>query len=100
MASVITPPRVRPGDPFKVDIHLTNAGKKPIRLSGLTAVRSADGKREGGAVPLSSKKTVEVRQREHIGTIQGTWGEVAKWLMDVQVAADTGDAYNAKLKWE
>jgi hypothetical protein len=97
---VISPPRVRPGDTFKVDIHLTNAGKKPIRLSGLTAVRSADGKREGGAVALLGKKTVEMRQREHIGTVEGTWAEVAKWLMDVQVAADNGDAYNAKLKWE
>ena len=98
---VVTPPRVRPGDRYRIDIHLTNAGKKAIKVDGVTAVRNADGKKEGGAVRDVDRRSIESRQRERIATLEGTWAaDTKKWVMDVRVAAASGDAYEARLRWE
>ena len=98
---VVTPPRVRPGDRYRIDIHLTNAGKKAIKVDGVTAVRNADGRKEGGAVRDVDKRSIESRQRERIASIEGTWAaDTKKWVMEVRVAAASGDAYAGTLRWE
>jgi hypothetical protein len=98
---VVVPPRLRPGDPYRVDVHLTNGGKKPIRIAGVTAVRNADGKKEGGAVQAIDKREIETRQRERIATLEGVWpDDLQTWSLEVNVAARNGDAYLARLKWE
>jgi hypothetical protein len=98
---VVVPARVRPGDAYRVDVHLTNGGRKPIRISGVTAVTSADGRKEGGAVQALDKREVETLQRERVATVNGVWpADLQAWSLEVNVAAKNGDAYHARLKWE
>jgi hypothetical protein len=98
---VVVPPRVRPGDAYRVDVHLTNGGKKPIRIAGVTAVTSADGRKEGGAVQSLDKREIATLQRERVATVNGVWPEeLQAWSLEVNVSAKNGDAYHSSLKWE
>ena len=96
----VSPPRVKPGDSYTVQIFLVNEGKKPIKISGASMTTNLNGSKS--ARPVAAKvKEVAPAQRVLIEELPGVWpDEVTWWSAEVVVNAGKGDSLKNTLNWK
>jgi hypothetical protein len=98
-----TPARIKPGDPYKVQIYLRNQSKKKkriIKINELSIHRVVNGRDTVLPTPPSVRE-VPAKQRLLVATITGPWeDEVASWILEVQVLSEGGDVYQNRLVWK
>jgi hypothetical protein len=96
----VSPPRVKPGDSYSVQVFLVNEGKKSIKVSGASAITNVNGTKSPR--PLAPRvKEVAPAQRALLDEIAGVWGDdVSWWSAEVTVAANKGDSLKNTLNWK
>jgi hypothetical protein len=96
----VSPPRVKPGDSYAVQIFLVNEGKKAIKVSGVSVTTNLNGSKSGRSV-ASPVKEVPPSQRALLGELPGVWPEdVNWWSAEVMVTANKGDSLKNLLTWK
>jgi hypothetical protein len=94
----MSPPNVKPGDNYRLQIALVNEGKKPIKISGMTFTITADGNKTGN--PVAPKvKEVAPSQRVVLEELPGVFPEASTWVAEVLVTANKGDSLKNQLTW-
>lgn len=96
----VTPPDVKPGDHYTVNVYLINDGNKLIKVKDLFVATSVNGRLVSG--PRSPRMTeVNPRHKEMVATFSDVWKDsVASWAMDVTVTSDRGDVYKNQVIWK
>jgi hypothetical protein len=96
---LMTPPNVKPGDPYKLQIALVNEGKKDIKISSVNVLMNINGKPLPRPVTPKAKE-VNPQQRIVLDELSGTWPEDVKtWQTEVLVSAGKGESLKANLAW-
>lgn len=96
----VTPPQVKPGDRFTVNIFLINDGRKDIRLKDMFVATNVNGRLVSGPQPPKARE-VGPKKKAVIGTFSDTWRDtIATWAMDVTVTSDRGDVYKNQVIWK
>lgn len=94
----IDPPRVKPGDNYKLQVFLVNEGKKEIRVQSLTVNQVVNGQKAGGAVSPRVKE-IAPQQRVLLEEIPGVWPDAANWRAEVILDAGKGNRLRSQLSW-
>jgi hypothetical protein len=95
----VTPASVKPGDNYSVRIILTNDGKKPLKIGGLTVTSTLNGTPSAG--PATPKtRLVGPQQKVDLQEVSGVWADGAtSWGLEVVVTSDRGDIFKNQLTW-
>src|SRR5262249_28745866 len=94
----MSPPTVKAGDAYKLQVALVNEGKKPIKISGMTFTITVDGSKSGN--PVTPKvKEVAPSQRVVLEELPGVFPEASTWMAEVLVTANKGDSLKNQLTW-
>jgi hypothetical protein len=94
-----SPANVKPGDAYTAKVYLTNEGKKPIKISGLTVATVTNGQRAAGPGNAQTKD-VGPGQRGLLADVSGTWKEgTNNWSLDVVVTSGRGETYTSRANW-
>jgi hypothetical protein len=95
-----SPPSVKPGDTYTVRVNLTNDGKKPLKISGMTATTTLNGAPSGGGATPNARQ-VGPQQKVNIWEVSGVWPDGASaWTLEVVVTSDHGDIFKNQLSWK
>ena len=96
----VTPPQVRPGDHFTVNVYLINDGHKGIKLKDMFVATSVNGRLVSGPSEPRARE-VGPRKKAVIGSFSDTWRDtIATWAMDVTITSDRGDIYKNQVIWK
>ena len=100
MEFAVSPAQVKPGDTIRIQVSLTNDGKKTIKIAGVALAVTLNGKK--GEVPFSnSAKEIEPGQKAVLGEVPFTWPEgVTFWAAEATVSANKGDSLRAQVTWK
>ncbi len=95
--------KVKPGDPYKVEIFVRNLSPKKnknIKISNVNVKRIVNDKETKVEVDW---KPVEVQQRQRalVATVTGTWeDDVTSWVLEVKLLSEASDIYENRLVWK
>jgi IPT/TIG domain-containing protein len=96
----VTPPQVKPGDRFTVNVYLINDGRKDIRLKDMFVATSVNGRLVSGPADPHARE-VGPKKKVVIGSFSDVWRDtIATWAMDVTVTSDRGDVYKNQVIWK
>jgi hypothetical protein len=96
----VSPPKVKPGDNYAVQIYLVNVGKKAIKVSSVALTTNLNGTKSSRPVPTRVKE-VAPTQRVLLEETAGVWPEeVSWWSTEVLVTANKGDSLKNLLTWK
>jgi hypothetical protein len=93
----VTPPEVRPGDAYTIEVFLSNTGKKTVKLERVEAETVVDGARETLPVELAARES-HAGKRELITEVAGVLGDATRWALVIEVTSQTGETYRSRLK--
>ncbi len=93
------PEAVRPGERFRLEVRLANAGNAPIEIAELFITTKVNGRNVGGAVaPRAS--TVAPGQTAPLLSLSDALREDLKtWSLEVQLRTTRGETYRNQLVW-
>jgi hypothetical protein len=90
---------LKAGDPWTLKIFVVNEGKKPIRITDLTATAVVNGERSGGAAGARAKE-IAPQARVQVGEMSGAWKDGTQtWSAEVVLTAK-GDSLKNTLTWK
>ena len=96
----MSPPSVKPGEPYKLQITLVNEGKKPIKISGMTFTITVNGQKSGNPIAPRAKE-VAPQQRAVLEELPGVFpAQATTWTAEVLVTANKGDSLKNQLTWK
>jgi hypothetical protein len=95
----MSPPSVKAGDAYRLQIALVNEGKKDIKIAGVNVLTTINGK--ALPRPVTPKaRAVDPQQRVVLDELSGTWPEDVKtWQTEVLVNAGKGESLKSQLSW-
>jgi hypothetical protein len=89
---------LKAGDPWTLKLFVVNDGKKPIRITDLTATTVVNGERSGGAG--AKAREIAPQARVQVGEMAGAWKDGTQtWSAEVLVTAK-GDSLKNTLTWK
>ena len=96
----VSPSKVQPGDAYSIKIYLTNDGKKPYKIAGLSLSTSTNGqKAPQSATPPSAE--LKKGNRVQVGALSGAWPSgVDKWYAEVTVTTDKKVTFRSRVTWK
>ena len=99
MVFEVRPPEVRPGEPFVVDLHLVNEGRRAVKIRNIEIVIVEDGQRTQVPTQLLEGE-VRSRDRALVAEYAGVWSPVASWSMEVVAIVDEDERVQSRLRSE
>jgi hypothetical protein len=93
----VVPPTVHPGDSFLVRIHLSNEGKRTLRVRSVFATPIEDGRR----VPAGLRQYERELPAQRSGVLaeySGVWRDVSSWALETVVTSERNETITARLR--
>jgi hypothetical protein len=99
MVFEVRPSEVRPGEPFVVDLHLVNEGRRAVKIRNIEIVIVEDGQRTQVPTELLEGE-VRSRDRALVAEYAGVWSPVASWSLEVVAIVDEDERVQSRLRSE
>ncbi len=93
----VVPATVRPGDAFVVRIHLSNEGRRTVRVRSIAVATLIDGLRRTAPV-RAVERELPAQRSAVVGEFSGVWSEVETWALDTVVTSDRNETISARLR--
>jgi hypothetical protein len=96
----VIPANVKAGEPYTVNVFLSNHGTKAIKVDAVTVVSTLNDTRSRGTLKPKAKD-VPPQERTLVAELPGIWREdVSAWAMEVTISSAKGDTYRSRLAWK
>jgi hypothetical protein len=91
---------VEANDAWTLKVFVTNQGKKPIRVQGVTVGTAVNG--SGGPAPVAtSVKEIAPQQRVQLAETTGSWREgTTSWVAQATLTAPKSETLSNTLTWK
>ncbi len=93
----VVPATVRPGDTFVVRIHLSNEGRRTLRVRAIAVATLIDGERKTAPV-RGVERELPAQRSGVVGEYSGVWRDVDTWALDTVVTSDRNETISARLR--
>jgi hypothetical protein len=95
----VVPNHVMPGEPYVVQVLLSNEDARTMRIASLSVVDTSNGQRRGApATPL--EREVRSGRQAVVNRITGRWpSDLQTWTLEVFVTAEGGDTLKGMVTW-
>jgi tetratricopeptide (TPR) repeat protein/tRNA A-37 threonylcarbamoyl transferase component Bud32 len=94
----IDPAGVKVGEKYTVKVFFENTGSASVGIRDVVVSTLADGRKSGGAVPVTVKE-VAPHQKETLLVTTDYWKDIASWSMEVTVGTVRGETYKNQVSW-
>ena len=92
----VVPATVRPGDSFVVRIHLSNEGKRLLRVRSIFATTLEDGRRTPAALRAFARE-LPAQRSAVLAEYSGVWRELSSWALEAVVTSERNETISARL---
>ena len=99
MVFEVRPSEVRPGEPFVVDLHLVNQGRRAVKIRNIEIVTVEDGRRTQVPTQLLEEE-VRSRDRALVAEYAGVWSPVESWSLEAVATVDDDERVQSRLRTE
>ena len=93
----VVPATVRPGDAFTVRIHLSNEGRRVLRVRSVAVVTVEDGHRAPAPVRALDREAPAQRSSA-LAEYSGVWRDVSSWALETVVTSERNETITARLR--
>jgi diguanylate cyclase (GGDEF)-like protein/PAS domain S-box-containing protein len=95
----VRPAAVSPGQPYTVDVYVTNQGDKALRLAEVGTVQTSNGRRSGQTLPPRVAE-VPPRVRLLVAQMTGAWAaDQSEWRVAAFIVSSGGDTLRSEMSW-
>jgi eukaryotic-like serine/threonine-protein kinase len=95
----VVPNHVLPGEPYVVEVRLSNEDSRPLRIASLSVVDTTNGQRRG-APATPQEREVKPGRQAVVNRIAGKWpSDLSTWTLEVFVTAEGGDTLKGMVTW-